>query len=299
MSEKIDALKKNINIFNINENDFNEKVIEASEEKIVLVDFWAPWCEPCKQLTPTLEKIVTEANGIVLLAKINIDENQQIAAQLRIQSIPTVMAFYKKQMANGFQGAIPKAKIMEFIEKVYGSPLPKSKNEFYLDVADNIKNNDFESALELIENFISENSEDPKAISLYIKCLYELKKLDDAKNFIDSLSEKTLSENEVKKEIKNFEMIKSASQSDSINDLEECYKNNPDKIENILKLSERYFYEKQIDNSLNLLIDSFLKFKNQEREKIKEKLLNFFDVLGNDNEKTIYYRRKLSSLLFS
>ena len=94
-------------------------------------------------------------------------------------------------------------------------------------------------------------------------------------------------------------MIKSASQSDSINDLEECYKNNPDKIENILKLSERYFYEKQIDNSLNLLIDSFLKFKNKEREKIKEKLLNFFDVLGNDNEKTIYYRRKLSSLLFS
>ena len=85
-------------IFDVSENDFVEKVIEKSENITVLVDFWAPWCGPCKQLTPLLEEVIKEADGSVCLAKINIDENKQLAAQFRIQSIPTVVAFYKKQI---------------------------------------------------------------------------------------------------------------------------------------------------------------------------------------------------------
>ena len=105
------------NIIEINESDFNEKVIEASKSILLLVDFWAPWCGPCKQLTPLLEKIIKKTGNKVILAKINIYDNQQIAAQLRIQSIPAVFAFKNGQQVDAFQGVIPENKIIEFVEK--------------------------------------------------------------------------------------------------------------------------------------------------------------------------------------
>ena len=92
------------NIIDVNEIDFETKVLEESANKLVVVDFWAPWCGPCKQLTPILEKVISSSPDKVILAKINIDENQQIASQLRIQSIPAVFAFKDKQVVNAFQG---------------------------------------------------------------------------------------------------------------------------------------------------------------------------------------------------
>ncbi len=103
-------MNDNLNILEINESDFEEKVLKDSSSLLILVDFWAPWCGPCKQLTPLLEKVVNNSNGKVKLVKINIDENQQIAAQLRIQSIPAVFAFKDGQPVDAFQGVIPEKK---------------------------------------------------------------------------------------------------------------------------------------------------------------------------------------------
>ena len=127
------------NIINVDEANFNEKIIEASDHKLIIVDFWAPWCGPCKQLTPILEKIVNKSEGKVLLAKVNIDENQQVAGQLRIQSIPAVFAFKNKQIVNAFQGVIPEKKIIEFIEKALGEKLEEDFTEFFEDIKINIK----------------------------------------------------------------------------------------------------------------------------------------------------------------
>ena len=128
-------MSENSNIIDVTETEFNDQVIEASENKLIVVDFWAPWCGPCKQLTPILEKIISKSGDKITLVKINIDENQQIAAQLRIQSIPTVYAFKDKQIVNAFQGVIPEGQIIEFIEKCLGSKINEDFTEFYNEIA--------------------------------------------------------------------------------------------------------------------------------------------------------------------
>ena len=151
MNEKI------ANVVDVNEDDFIENVIEASKTKLIMVDFWAPWCWPCKQISPVLEKIANEADGKILLAKINIDENQQIAAQLRIQSIPTIYAFKNGQPVDAFQGVLPEKKIIEFIEKHLDTKINEDHSEFYNKIDSLIENKKYEIAKNELEGFIADN----------------------------------------------------------------------------------------------------------------------------------------------
>ena len=114
-----DATPANDLIKDVNEADFMAEVIEKSQTVPVIVDFWAPWCGPCKQLGPAIESEVVAAKGAVVLAKVNVDENQMIAGQLRVQSIPTVYAFWQGQPVDGFQGALPASEVKAFVAKVF------------------------------------------------------------------------------------------------------------------------------------------------------------------------------------
>ena len=136
-------------------------------------------------------------------------------------------------------------------------------------------------------------------MALYIKCLCELKNFKEVKDFIESLSETVLANEEIKKQIENFEMLKTLSKSPSIEELLKKYNKEPTNVDNILNLSEKFFYEKKTNEALELLVKNYIIFKNNDKEKIKKTLLKFFDLLGNNNEHTKIYRRKLSSLLFS
>ena len=284
-----------INIIDVDEANFNEKIIEASENKLILVDFWAPWCGPCKQLTPILEKVVKKSTEKVILAKVNIDENQQIASQLRIQSIPTVFAFKNKQIVNAFQGVLPEADIIKFIEKALGEKLEKDNSEFYQNIELLIKNKNFVDAKDALIEFISTNPKDIKSISLLLECMIETSEESEVSDFLNSLEDGVKNDKEIIKIVKRLEILKNNMSGPSINGLIEKLKTNPNDIDNILELSNKYFVSKKYDESFELLIESYPKNK----DKIKKQLLDFFEALGGSNEKTVHYRKKLSSIMFS
>ena len=288
-------MNDNLNILEINESDFEEKVLKDSSNSLILVDFWAPWCGPCKQLTPLLEKVVNNSNGKVKLVKINIDENQQIAAQLRIQSIPAVFAFKDGQPVNAFQGVIPEKKIIEFIEKSLGEKLEEDHTAFYESVKKLINNNKYKDAKNLLENFLVENPKEFESFALYINCLSGLEQFEEADEFCKSLSKEALENTEVTGAIQKLSIKKKNLKGPGIEELLVQLNNKPNDINTILALADKYFASEMIDEAFSLLLSNY---KNH-KEKIKIKLINFFEALGNTNLKTIEYRKKFSSIMFS
>ena len=286
---------ENTNIIDVTETEFNDQVIEASKNKLIIVDFWAPWCGPCKQLTPILEKIISKSGDKITLVKINIDENQQIAAQLRIQSIPTVYAFKDKQIVNAFQGVIPEGQIIEFIEKCLGSKINEDFTEFYNEIQNSMAENKFEETRDTLLEFISKNSDEIKGICYYLECLIELKQFDEVEKFINSLENDVQEKNEVKQVLKKMEIVKNNSSGPNINDLLIKLEEEQSNIDLVIELSEKYFSIKEYENGMDLLLKNYPKNK----DKIKNKMVEFFGVLGNNDQITIQYRKKLSQIMFS
>ncbi len=288
-------MSENTNIIDVTEAEFNDQVVEASERKLIVVDFWAPWCGPCKQLTPILEKIISKSGDKITLVKINIDENQQIAAQLRIQSIPTVYAFKDKQIVNAFQGVIPKDQIIEFIEKCLGSKINEDFTEFYNEIERAMAENKFEKIKDTLLEFISKNSDEIKGICFYLECLIELKQFEEVEMFIGSLEKDVQNKDEVKQVLKKMEIVKNNSSGPNINELLGKLESEPNNIDLILEISDKYFSMKQYENGMDLLLKNYPKNKDS----IKNKMVEFFAVLGNTDQITIQYRKKLSQLMFS
>ncbi len=288
-------MSDNSNIIDVNETEFNDQVIEASESKLIIVDFWAPWCGPCKQLTPILEKIISKSGDKITLVKINIDENQQIAAQLRIQSIPTVYAFKDKQIVNAFQGVIPEGQIIEFIEKCLGSKINEDFTEFYNEIESAMAENKFEETKDTLLEFISKNSDEIKGICFYLECLIELKQFEEVEVFISSLEKDVQEKDEIKQVLKKMEIMKNNSSGPNINELLSKLEKEPSNIDLIIELSEKYFSIKEYESGMDLLLKNY----SINKDRVKNKMVEFFGVLGNSDQVTIQYRKKLSQIMFS
>ena len=291
---------KNENIIEIDEQSFVEKVIDASQNSLILVDFWAPWCGPCKQLTPILSEIANENKDKFVLAKINIDENQQIAAQLRIQLIPTVFAFLDKKIADAFQGVLPKQKIIEFIEKSLGESLGSDNSEDLDEVRKLIENEQFEQAIDLLDNFLIKKSDNIDALSLYIECLSSLSRFEEAKNFIKALSKEIKNDAKIIASISLLELSQKNDESNSsLEELNINHSKDPQNVDIVIDIGEKYFAEKKFDEAFDFLLQKYSTVKSDQQKKIKETLLKFFNMLGNDNDYTKKYRKKFSSIMFS
>jgi putative thioredoxin len=284
----------NTNIIDANENDFENIVINGSENKLVVVDFWAPWCGPCKQLTPIMEKVAKDNPDSFDLVKINIDDNQQIAAQLRIQSIPAVFAFKDKKVINAFQGVISEKDFIDFIEKSGGKKLKEDLSNFYSEIKNLIDDKKFIEAKEKILVFFTENTGDAIAISLYLECLLAQKEFKEIDDFVSSLEEEMKKNQEVDKIIKKIKIVKGSKSSDSIEILLEKHNNDPKNIKILLEIAEYYFSSGEYESAFPFLLNNY----SIDKEKVKKKLVDFFEALGNDHEATKTYRKQFSSLLF-
>ena len=288
------------NIKDVTSENFMEEVVELSKSTPVIVDFWAPWCGPCKELGPNIEKAVSGTNGKVILAKVNIDENQAIAAQLRVQSIPTVYAFVDGQPVDGFMGAQPESAINDFVKKV--SDLNKSGPNIdeMLENADSLyKEKNFADAGEVFETILSIDAEKKEAISGYIRSLIGLKKYEAASDFISSIEDKIKEDNIVKEAIAALDLtIKAEGASSKTSELRMKIESNPKDMESRQKLAIALYGAGEIEGALDCLLDSINSDRNWNEEAARKQLVEFFSAIGLQDPVVVSARKRLSSILF-
>ena len=285
------------NVVDINQDQFVEEVVEKSKTIPVIVDFWAPWCGPCKQLTPILEKLVNKKNGKVILAKVNVDENQGIAGQLNIQSIPTVYGFVDGKPIDAFQGAQPESKIEIMIDKLIdatpGNEIPKLIEE-----AESLfKGQKFEEAQKAYESLVGLDPGNPKIIVGLLRCLTQLKKNNDAREVMGSLDDETLKNEEILKIKKLLDGLEDDGGID-LGELKSQIINDPENTDLKFKLAEKYLSTNETEMGFNELLRIFEKKPKWNNEAAKKKLLEYFDLLGFNDLNVMEARKKLSSMMF-
>ena len=285
-------------IIDINQDQFISEVIEKSKTIPVIVDFWAPWCGPCKQLTPVLENIIKKKNGKIVLAKINVDENQGIAAQLNVQSIPTVYGFVDGKPIDAFQGAQPESKIESMVDKLIeatpGNELPKLIEE----AETFFKEQKFSEAQSAYENLIALDPGNTKIISGLLRCLVQLKKFSEAKEIFESLDELILKNEEILKIRKLVESMDNNENSISINDLQTKLEESPQDKEVRYQLALQLLQANEIEKGFEELLEIFNQDPKWNDEAAKNKLLEYFDMLGFNDPNITDARKKLSSMMF-
>ena len=285
-------------IIDINQDQFLEEVVEKSKTVPVIVDFWAPWCGPCKQLTPVLESVVKKKNGKIILAKINVDENQGISSQLNIQSIPTVYGFVDGKPIDAFQGAQPESKIEAMVNKMIDAT-PGNEIPILIDEAEKLfKDNKFEESLKSYENLIGMDSANPKIIVGFLRCLIQLKRFEDAKEMFNSFDDNILENEEILKIKKLIDTIDNGKSDTSHEKLIEELKLSPKNKELRFKVAQNYLNSSEIKNGFNELLILFEQDPKWNDGASKKKLLEFFDVLGFNDPNVIEARKKLSSMMF-
>ena len=285
-------------IVDINQDQFLDEVIEKSKTTPVVVDFWAPWCGPCKQLTPTLEKVVTKKDGKVILAKINVDENQGIASQLNIQSIPTVYGFVDGKPIDAFQGAQPESKIEIMINKMIdatpGNEVPK-----LIDQADQLfKDQKFDDSMKIFEQLVVMDPGNSKIIVGLLRCMIQLKLYDESKELFESLDENVSKDSEVLKIKKLLDNMSIEKNNLSYYKLEELVQNEPQNKDLRFKLAESYLSATETEKGFNELLKLFEQDSKWNDSAAKKKLLEYFDLLGFNDPNVMDARKKLSSMMF-
>ena len=283
--------------------NFMSDVIEKSKEKPVIVDFWAPWCEPCKQLTPIIEKLVNEKNGNVILAKMNIDESPEVAQQLKIQSIPAVMAFSDGQPVDGFIGVQPEKNISDFVNKISALNKSSSSEENLEAGRKYIGKNNFEEASIILTEVLKIEPDNISAKSLLARCLLRNNQINEAIEIINNLpneAEKNQDYISVRSEI---EIQKNVIENPIVEGQEEVLKeklkanpgNHQIRLELAILLTSSGEHEAAI-NELLQIVDADPKWDDG---KARKQLIEIFNILGSQNDLVIEGRKKLSSMLFS
>jgi putative thioredoxin len=277
---------------------FMADVIETSQRVPVIVDFWAPWCGPCKTLGPALEKAVKARGGAVRMVKVNVDENQDLAAQFRVQSIPTVYAFAGGQPVDGFMGALSESQINAFIDKLTGGA--GNVLEEALDQAQALfDEGDPASALGLYQQILSHDPRSPQAIAGAMRCQIALGAGDEVRGLFEQLPAEILKDPAIQAVKASLDLAEQANAAGPADALLAKVAADPTNHQARLDLALALFTQGAAAEAQDQLLESIRLDRAWEDEAARKQLLKFWEALGPMDKVTVAGRRKLSSILFS
>ena len=278
---------------------FRQDVIAESMNRPVLVDFWAPWCGPCKQLTPVLEKAVTAAGGAVVLVKMNIDEHPSIAGQLGIQSIPAVIAFQRGQPVDGFMGAVPESQVKEFIARLAG-PAGPSPIEAALEEATRlIAEGDLAGASEIYAAILEQEPDNVPALAGLAKIQLDAGELENARQVLAMVPEAKANDPALAGIRAALELAEQAASLGDLAGLQAQVEANPDDHQARFDLGLGLAARGDRSAAVDHLIEIRRRDRDWNEDGARKQLLQFFEAWGVMDPDTIRGRRKLSTLLFS
>ena len=277
---------------------FAADVIEASTQIPVIVDFWAPWCGPCKQLGPMIEKLVRQAGGLVRLIKINVDENQDLAAQLRVQSIPAVFAFKGGRPVDGFAGALPESQIRAFIDRLLDGAKPPLE-EALDQGASALEAGDVETARAIYGEVANHVPEDGRPIAGLLRCALVEGTIAEAREMIENLPPEMKDDKEVAAAIAAIDLAEQGSSASDTSALEERLAADPTDHQTRFDLAVALYGAGDGEAAVAALIEIVRRERTWNDDAARNQLLKIFEAQGPMDPVTVAGRRALSSILFS
>jgi putative thioredoxin len=285
------------------EATFMADVVEASQTTPIIVDFWAPWCGPCKTLVPQLEAAVTAAKGAVKMVKINVDEAQAIAGQLQIQSVPTVYAFWKGQPVDGFQGAVPQSEIIEFVDRVIkaaGGEAPSDTLNDAVEAAEEMLTDG--QADDAAQTFAAILGEDPMHAGAYggmVRAHIALGDLDKAEGLLNGAPIEISKASELEAAHAQLELARQAADAGPVAELSAAVEANPDDLQTRFDLAQALYANDDAEAAVDQLLELFKRDREWNDGAAKTQLFTIFDALKPADPIALNGRRKLSSLIFA
>ena len=289
-------------IKDVNEDTFMTDVVEASQEVPVIVDFWAPWCGPCKTLGPMLEKAVLASKGAVRMVKVNIDDNQAIAAQLRVQSIPTVFAFHKGQPIDGFQGALPNSEIDAFVGKVVetGGVEGSGGLSDALDSAEEmLAEGAAGDAAQVFSAIIEEDNQNVKAYSGLARAKLSLDDIEGAEAVLNGVPAEISENSEIEAVFAKIALARQMLAVGPLLELEAAVTSDPADNKARFEYSQALYAADKLAEAVDQLLELFRNDPDWNDGAAKIQLFTIFDALEANDPIVLNGRRKLSSMIFA
>ena len=290
-----------IHVKDVNEETFMDDVIEASKTSPIVVDFWAPWCGPCKTLGPALEAEVKATNGKIKMVKIDIDQNQNLASQMRIQSIPAVFAFVDGQPIDGFMGAKAPSELKSFIDKLLEKVTDDDGDlSEAIAVANEMLNaKEFNDAAETFEAILGEDPESALAFVGLFNARMGAKKINDAKTMLEEIPDALKNKAEILALQAQIDLSNQAEGVGEINDLRSTLTNDENNQQARFDLALALFTKGETSEAIQELLTIFRVDQEWNDDAARQQLFKFFDILGSENPITLSGRRQLASMLFA